>query len=829
MGVHGSAIMVGRNPMRVPALCVVAILASFYASTEAVPLPSEVGVGHVVELVAEREGYVFNPNFDTESEVSDIGEHEAEEQQAGARAANAALADAKAPSQVGGNANIVNVPTSKEAIEKEGFGKPVGALNQQAAAMAKQYAKEEAASSKVAEAAVGKRFKGFVSGKAASKKEEKAAQFREVKEKHAIKVAEDRDAIAEKRHEKHMAIKVNQVSEKLESQAVSHAKQEVAEEKVAENEANAAVNPALVKRAEAQQKAEAPVDPMAAQARAEKLAGVSVLHHMEVSASEEAAHSAMKEGKAQAKAIEAAMAMLPRPSGVSHPEPKVNPYSIISPLDSQELLQIPDGVVPDSAKKKASPAKKAAPAKKVKKAPVKKAAPAKEAKKAPVKKAAAKDNGTAKATAEEAKLDKEAAAAENKASKSAHHFSSAELAAQASANKEDKIEEGQAAQQRKGQEQDEAFAAAAEAKAHAEEVKAVRQADPVHKAEAASKETVKKEYSQAAQEAMKSATTAALLADQRQVKRDVAFLPGLSKRLESLRDELGAVQKRNKYATNVASEISKGIDAVIEGKEFPREPKQSETLIQLGEGTNPFAKLSDGQVAVQAQMDATAYNQAVAYQNDRNRAEEKAEEQIQSGTMDLQQRQAAAIALQRAQAQDRQRTTLMQEIAQVHQNYQHDLAEAQEQAKAKAMATLKNFAANLKAQHNGGGQYHVNQAFTNAQAIAPQMAPQFQTALGESKAPATEKTPKTQASAAKKAPTTKKAPVAKKAPAEQEPPAAKKAAPAKKAPATKASVKQASVANAAAASEQKRMETKEAKMQAAMIAQAGVERALVDT
>merc|ERR1711871_1320841 len=613
MGVQRKRIMVGRNPMRVPALCVVAILASFYASTEAVPLPSEVGVGHVVELVAEREGYVFNPNLDTESEVSDIGEHEAEEQQAGAQAANAALAGAKALSQVGGNASIVNVPTSKEAIEKEGFGKPVGALNQQAAAMAKQYAKEEAASSKVAEAAVGKRFKGFVSGKAASKKEEKAAQFREVKEKHAIKVAEDRDAIAEKRHEKHMAIKVNHVSEKLESQAVSHAKQEVAEEKVAENEANAAVNPALVKRAEAQQKSEAPVDPMAAQARAEKLAGVSVLHHMEVSASEEAAHSAMKEGKAQAKAIEAAVAMLPRPSGVSHPEPKVNPYSIISPLDSQELLQIPDGVVPDSAKKKAAPAKKA------KKAPVKKAAPAKEAKKAPVKKAAAKDNGTAKATAEEAKLDKEAAAAENKASKSAHHFSSAELAAQASANKEDKIEEGQAAQQRKGQEQDEAFAAAAEAKAHAEEVKAVRQADPVHKAEAASKETVKKEYSQAAQEAMKSATTAALLADQRQVKRDVAFLPGLSKRLESLRDELGAVQKRNKYATNVASEISKGIDAVIEGKEFPREPKQSETLIQLGEGTNPFAKLSDGQVAVQAQMDATAYNQAVAYQNDRNR------------------------------------------------------------------------------------------------------------------------------------------------------------------------------------------------------------------
>merc|ERR1719440_1036882 len=141
--------MVGRNPMRVPALCVVAILASFYASTEAVPLPSEGGVGHVVELVAEREGYVFNPNFDTESEVSDIGE------QAGVRAANAALAGAKALSQVGGNANIVNVPTSKEAIEKEGFSKPVGALNQQAAAMAKQYAKEEAASSKVAEAAVG--------------------------------------------------------------------------------------------------------------------------------------------------------------------------------------------------------------------------------------------------------------------------------------------------------------------------------------------------------------------------------------------------------------------------------------------------------------------------------------------------------------------------------------------------------------------------------------------------------------------------------------------------------------------------------------------------
>merc|ERR1711871_1488472 len=365
MGVHGSAIMVGRNPMRVPALCVVAILASFYASTEAVPLPSEGGVGHVEELVAEREGYVFNPNFDTESEVSDIGEHAAEEQQAGARAANAALADAKALSQVGGNANIVNVPTSKEAIEKEGLGKPVGALNQQAAAMVKQYAKEEAASSKVAEAAVGKRFKGFVSGKAASKKEEKAAQFREVKEKHAIKVAEDRDAIAEKRYEKHMAIKVNQVSEKLESQAASHAKQEVAEEKVAEKEANAAVDPALVKRAEAQQKAEAPVGPMAAQARAEKLAGVSVLHHMEVSASEEAAHSAMKEGKALAKAIEAAMAMLPRPSGVSHPEPKVNPYSIISPLDSQELLQIPDGVVPASAKKKAAPAKKA------KQAPVK--------------------------------------------------------------------------------------------------------------------------------------------------------------------------------------------------------------------------------------------------------------------------------------------------------------------------------------------------------------------------------------------------------------------------------------------------------------------------
>merc|ERR1711871_127767 len=288
-------------------------------------------------------------------------------------------------------------------------------------------------------------------------------------------------------------------------------------------------------------------------------------------------------------------------------------------------------------------------------------------------------------------------------------------------------------------------------------------------------------------------------------------------------------QKRNKYATNVASEISKGIDAVIEGKEFPREPKQSETLIQLGEGTNPFAKLSDGQVAVQAQMDATAYNQAVAYQNDRNRAEEKAEEQIRSGTMDLQQRQAAAIALQRAQAQDRQRTTLMQEIAQVHQNYQRDLAEAQEQAKAKAMATLKNFAANLQAQHNGGGQYHVNQAFTNAQAIAPQMAPQFQTAPGESKAPATKKTPKAKAPAAKKAPTTKKAPVAKTAPAEQEPPAAKKAAPAKKAPATKAPVKQASVANAAAVSEQKQMETKEAKMQAAMIAQAGVERALVDT
>ena len=42
-----------------------------------------------------------------------------------------------------------------------------------------------------------------MSGKAALQEEK--AHLREVKEKHAIKVAEDRDVIAEKRYEKHMA------------------------------------------------------------------------------------------------------------------------------------------------------------------------------------------------------------------------------------------------------------------------------------------------------------------------------------------------------------------------------------------------------------------------------------------------------------------------------------------------------------------------------------------------------------------------------------------------------------------------------------------------
>ena len=229
-------------------------------------------------------GYEFNPNFDSESEVSDIGEHSAESQEESARAANTALQGAKALSQAGGNTNIVNVPTKKEVIEKEGFGKPVGALEKQAAAVSKQYAKQEVAASKMAEAAVGQRPAGFIHSSKAGKQMEKAVQFKEVKEKRSIKQVEDRDAIAEKDYEATRVSKVMQTDKKLLSQAQIGAKRETAEEKVAESDADAAVNPALVKRAEAEEQATAAVDPMAAQARAEKLAGVGVLHHMSVSA-----------------------------------------------------------------------------------------------------------------------------------------------------------------------------------------------------------------------------------------------------------------------------------------------------------------------------------------------------------------------------------------------------------------------------------------------------------------------------------------------------------------------------------------------------------------
>merc|ERR1719238_2150208 len=57
---------------------------------------------------------------------------------------------------------------------------------------------------------------------------------------------------------------------------------------------------------------------------------------------------------------------------------------------------------------------------------------------------------------------------------------------------------------------------------------------------------------------------------------------------------------------------------------------------------------------------------------------------------------------------------MMQEIQAVHKGYEHDLAEAQDQAKAKAMATLKQ-------EKSLGENLNINGAFKAAEKAAPKM------------------------------------------------------------------------------------------------------------
>jgi len=247
----------------------------------------------------------------------------------------------------------------------------------------------------------------------------------------------------------------------------------------------------------------------------------------------------------------------------------------------------------------------------------------------------------------------------------------------------------------KNQEQNEGAAQkAAEQKSKADVVVQAQQSD-TKEAEKRDSETEKKVEKAAEFAAEKSADAATLVSEQRQIVRDEVALPKMARQMTTLESGLTRLSKRDKYGTDVASAIATGIGQIRDGKELNAAPQEYED-IELAESGSPFIP-NDSSVNIRAGMEAQAYRQAVAWQNSRSKAEAAMEAQQTSGTESVQQQQAQALALQNAKDQDRSRVALMSEISHVHNEYAHDLAEAKEQAKAKAMKTLTQFAAKIKA------------------------------------------------------------------------------------------------------------------------------------
>jgi len=308
----------------------------------------------------------------------------------------------------------------------------------------------------------------------------------------------------------------------------------------------------------------------------------------------------------------------------------------------------------------------------------------------------------------------------------AKHFSKAERQAQTSAKKEEKLEDEQNASQAKRDETSKQKAAAAVATAayEAEHHKPSAASLSTKAAEAAAQASVQQEsqiQKQSVQDAetaaQQSASTAELMTDQQQVVRDVKFLPGMSEELHRLSAELSGVSRRNKYGADVAAAISKGLDPLLGGKD----EMETESLVEVAEGATFYKKMTDGMLKAKADMANNAYAQSMQWQNDRTKAIDAAQAAMDKSTMDVQQQQAAALAIQQARDHDADRVAVLNEIKRVHRNYEKDLGEAKNEAKQRAMATLQNFAKSLKQEKELGETYNVKAASEHAEKVAPKM------------------------------------------------------------------------------------------------------------
>jgi len=586
---------------------------------------------------------------------------------------------------------------------------------------------------------------------------------------------------------------------------------------------------------------------MRAQARAEKLGNIHHLHGMKVSATEEKIHRDAMQAEQESAGLQA----IARTEQLSAPRKafKPSPLSMI-PRGELSLLEIPDGVVPDDKaagqqnQQQQAPAQQnqqQAPAQQnQQQAPAQQnqhQAPAQQNQhQAPAQQnqqqAPAQQNqqqapaqqNQQQAPAQQQEPVQESTSAKEQAKETPAEVQ-AERAAQASA---------QEAEHQKAEDVKRQVAIMQKGQAQAAKIEAKAKYAPK------GQDTAKGKVEDAAEKAArKSADAATLVAEQQQKKRDVRFLPKLVAKMQKMQSELKQIRTREKYGADVATAIAKGIAQVRDGKTMQSSQPQEEVDIELGEteqamphnagykqpyfpaqsfDNNPrHATQSD----IRSGMEAGAYRQAVEWENGRQQSFEKQQQSIQDAKMSTQEKQAASLALQRERTQDQDRRALMNEIGKVHDTYAHDLEQAQEMAKAKAMKALKYFAKKMKA---GGEQgLGLNYATAAVHQMRKKMNRSVKKALGESA---------THAPAAQNAAPTS-------APASAPAPAPAPAAPAKKETADveglhKLATAQPHKVDAGRKISRKQREARtirreQAKAQEQAIMQAGVERALVDT
>jgi len=352
---------------------------------------------------------------------------------------------------------------------------------------------------------------------------------------------------------------------------------------------------------------------------------------------------------------------------------------------------------------------------------------------------------------------------------------------------------------------------------------------------------------QAAEEAAtNSARTATLLDEQAQMKREVGYVPRLAQRLDSLMKSAKVVADRDKYALKVGSAISKGIEQVKAGKPLHSAP-QLENNVELGESAEYAPPMTD--VNGEVQREAQAYASQQEYSSERETAATEYQQETAAGAESVEQAQATALAQQNARDQAAEQAAMQAEIAKVKHSYTDQLMESKEAAKAKALSTLKTFAADLKAKHAAVAQPKPREAGKREVPAQPKQVAKAEPAVqkqASDEAAAKAKTRATLNSWRQKAGTaelTKKTPEktgqsdkkSEAAASEKETTPVAKVKKAKKVKKVKKAKKAKTVQKAKKASEAKKSHQAQHILQAQeeeqrqAIMQAGVERALVDT